>query len=170
MSLKDENLKFLRIAITNLKDYKTDIALDLLKIFSERAERFKEYLSYDQANLVNRHIEDLKKVAMAPRIKNKIYLISEIERILLISLSISDFEIKQLVDIVSIYGDVFDIHPDHITTLYIFDKGNIVLQRDLYTNTFNAIVRYFNDQNLIIPYDIKEYDKFYDIFWWKILS
>lgn len=164
MGLKDENLKFLRTAITNLRDYKTDMALDLLKIFSERAERFKEYLSYDQVNSVNAHIEDLKKIVMAPRIKNKIYLISEIERILLISLSISDFEIDRLVDIVSIYGDVFDIHPDHIATLYIFNKGSIVLQRDLYTSTFNAIVRYFNDQNLIIPYDIKEYDKYHDIF------
>ncbi len=164
MSLRDENLDFLKDAMKHLKDYKTDLAIDLLKIFNDRLNRFEKYMSYEDKSSLLRHIDDLKEIVMAPRIRNKIYLVSETQRILLIALSISDFEVKQLIDILSPYIDTFDIHPDYITTLYIFEKEKIVFRKDLYPNEFNMIVRYFNDVNLNPVYDIKTYNKLYDFF------
>jgi len=160
---KDESLSFLKNAMKNLKGHHTDMASDLLEIFSQRAKRFKDKMHPEQEENVKQHIKELKQIVMPSTLPNKIYLVSEIERILLIVLGISEFEINQLIDILSPYIDTFDIHPDYITTLYIFQKRKLVFQKDLYTNEFNMIVRYFNERNLILPYDIKEYDKYHDL-------
>lgn len=148
----------------NLKGHHTDMAADLFQIFSQRAERFKDRMYPEQEENVKRHIRELKQFVLPSSLPNKIYLVSEIERILLIVLGISEFETQQLIDILVPYIDTFDIHPDYITTLYIFQKEKLVFQKDLYTNEFNMIVRYFNERNLIYPYDIKEYDKYHDLY------
>lgn len=170
MGMRNKNLMFLRNAMKNLKDHKTDMAIDLLKIFQDRVKRYKKYMSFEDKNAIQRHINDLKPIVMAPRIKNKIYLVSEFERILLIALSVSDLEIKKLIEVLEPYNDTFDIHPDYITTLYIFNKDKIIFRKDLYSNEFNMIVRHFNDINLIPAYDFTTYDRFYDIFLWAAKS
>lgn len=164
MSMRNENLMFLRDAMKNLKDYKTDMAIDLLKIFQDRAKRYKKYMSFEEDSSIQRHINDLKPIVMAPRIRNKIYLVSEFERILLIALSISDLETEKLIEVLKPYKDTFDVHPDYITTLYVFNKEKIIFRKDLYPGEFNMIVRYFNDVNLNPVYDFTTYDRFYDIF------
>lgn len=164
MGMREDNISFLRYAMKNLKEYKTDMAIDLLKIFQERAKRFKKYMSYEEDSSIQRHINDLKDIVIAPRIRNKIYLVSEIERILLIALSISDLEVEKLIEILKPYQDTFDISPDYITTLYIFNKEKIIFRKDLYPGEMNMIIRYFNDVNLNPAYDITTYDRLDELF------
>lgn len=164
MSKRNENLIFLRNAMKNFKDHKSDMAYDLLQIFQDRAKRYKKYMTFEDDSSIQRHINDLKPVVMAPRIRNKIYLVSEFERILLIALSISDLESEKLIEILEPYEGTFDIHPDYITTLYVFKKDKIIFRKDLYPGEFNMIARYFSDVNLNPVYDFTTYDRFYDVF------
>lgn len=106
----------------------------------------------------------MKDIVIAPRIRNKIYLVSEIEMILLIALSISDLEVEKLIEILKPYQDTFDISPEHITTLYIFNKDKIIFRTDLYPGDMNMIIRYFNDVNLNPTYDITTYDRLDELF------
>ncbi len=164
MKQKDKTLQYLMKVLPTLKEYKTDLALDLLKIFHERFERFKSSISSEELTLVNRHIEELKPMVMSPRIHNKIYIVSEIERLLLIALSVSEFETKQVMDILAYTNDTFEIPYDHISTIYVIRKEKIVFRKDLYTGELNTMIRYFNDKNLITPYDINCFDKFHVLF------
>ena len=59
MSQKDETLEYLLKVMPGLKDYKTDMALDLLKIFDDRAKRFKDEVDSESLSIINRHIEEL---------------------------------------------------------------------------------------------------------------
>ncbi len=160
MGLRNETLSFLRTALPNLKDYKTDIATDLLKIFHERAERFKASADEDELESVERHIEELKSVVIAPKMHNKVYIVSAIERLLLIALGISDFEADQLKDVFGA-AKTCDIDFEYISTLYVIRKEKIVFTTDLNPGELAIALKYFNDKNLIPTYDIKEFDKFH---------
>lgn len=164
MSSKDETLHYLMDVMRNLKDYKTDMAHDLLKIFEERSKRFKKDMSYEEAASIHQHIDDVKPYVMKPRSKNKIYVISEIEQIHLIAFKVSDFEIKQLIRILEKCIDRFDLDPVHIATVYIFNRDKIVFRKDLFFNEFDMIIRYFNSRNLNPSYDIKEYNEFSEFY------
>lgn len=164
MKQTDKTLQYLMKVLPNLKEYKTDLALDLLKIFHERFRRFKDSILCEDEMSVSRHIEELKPMVMSPRIHNKIYIVSEIERILLIALSVSEFETNQVMDILAYTNDTFEIPYDYISTIYVIRKEKIVFRKDLYTNELNMMIRYFNDKNLIIPYDINCFDKFHVLF------
>lgn len=163
MSQKDDTLEYLREVMPNLKYYKTDLAIDLLKIFNDRANRFKDSGNNEELASVTRHIRDLKPYVMAPRIKNKLYIVADIERILLISFGISDFEIKVLTEICD-EPEKFDIPPEYISSLYIFDKDEQILTTDIYPGELSNFIKHFNSRNLIIDYDTCSYDSRFDIF------
>lgn len=161
MSQKDETLEYLHRALPNIKEYKTDLALDLLKIFDDRAKRFKNEADKESLAIVNFHIEELKSHIMAPKMKNKLYIIIGLENITMITLGLSDWEVHQIKEICD-NGSQFDGIPmEHIVSLYIFDKDRQVFKSDLYPEEMSAFVKYFHSKNLIKDYDINEYDKFH---------
>lgn len=161
MSQKDETLEYLHRALPNIKEYKTDLALDLLKIFDDRAKRFKNEADKESLAIVNFHIEELKSYIMAPKMKNKLYIIIGLENITMITLGLSDWEVHQIKEICD-NGSQFDGIPmEHIVSLYIFDKERQVFKSDLYPEEMSAFVKYFHSKNLIKDYDINEYDKFH---------
>lgn len=160
MSQKDETLEYLRQVMPHIKDYKTDMALDLLKIFDDRAKRFKEEADSESLSIINRHIEELKSYVMAPRMKNKLYIIIGLNQITLMTLSISDWEVKQIMDMCD-PSSQFDIPLEHIISLYIYDKEKLIFKTDLYPNELSIFVKYFHSKNLTKDYDINEFDKFH---------
>lgn len=161
MSQKDETLEYLHRALPNIKEYKTDLALDLLKIFDDRAKRFKNEADKESLAIVHFHIEELKSHIMAPKMKNKLYIIIGLENITMITLGLSDWEVHQIKEICD-NGSQFDGIPmEHIVSLYIFDKERQVFKSDLYPEEMSAFVKYFHSKNLIKDYDINEYDKFH---------
>lgn len=161
MSQKDETLEYLRKVMPGLKDYKTDMALDLLKIFDDRAKRFKDEVDSESLSIINRHIEELKSYIMAPRMKNKLYIIIGLENITMITLGLSDWEVHQIKEICDNGSQFDDIPMEHIVSLYIYDKERQVFKSDLYLEEMSAFVKYFHFKNLIKDYDINEYDKFH---------
>lgn len=160
MSQKDETLEYLRKVMPGLKDYKTDMALDLLKIFDDRAKRFKDEVDSESLSIINRHIEELKSYIMAPRMKNKLYIIIELNQITLMTLGISDWEVKQIMDMCD-PNSQFNIPLEHIVSLYIFSKEKMVFKTDLYPNELSIFVKYYHSKNLTKDYDINEFDKFH---------
>ena len=161
VSQKDETLEYLLKVMPGLKDYKTDMALDLLKIFDDRAKRFKDEVDSESLSIINRHIEELKSYIMAPRMKNKLYIIIGLENITMITLGLSDWEVHQIKEICDNGSQFDDIPMEHIVSLYIYDKERQVFKSDLYPEEMSAFVKYFHYKNLIKDYDINEYDKFH---------
>ena len=162
MTNTERTLHHLENCLRDLRYYKTDLAADLFKIFSNRYERFSKIASEDDKRILKRHIDELEPFVMVPKIKNKVYVVSDIENIQLIALSVSDFEIDRLKEIFA-ERKIFDVTEesgiDFIATLYIIEKEKITVETDIYPRHMSILQRYFNDKNLLKPYDIKEYDK-----------
>lgn len=164
MTQTEKTLRHLENCLHNLRDYKTDLAVDLFKIFSNRYERFSKIASEDDILILKRHIDELEPFVMLPKIKNKIYIVSDIENIQLIALSISDFELDRIKEIFSdriICNATEDSDIGFIATLYIIEREKITLETDMCPRHMSLLQRYFNDVNLLKPYDIKKYDKFH---------
>lgn len=162
MTNTERTLHHLENCLRDLRYYKTDLAADLFKIFSNRYERFGKIASEEDTRLLKRHIDELEPFVMVPKIKNKVYVVSDIENIQLIALSVSDFEIDRLKEIFAEHK-IFDVTEesgiDFIATLYIIEKEKITVETDIFPGGLSILQRYFNDVNLLKPYDIKEYVK-----------
>ena len=102
---------------------------------------------------------------MPTKIKYKVYIFCSVEIISLIVLDVSEEEVYKIKQIFT-NKEVFEIDHECISTLYVFQKNNIIFQTDLTSSSLSTITRYFENKNLMMPYDITtyEYDSYYDIF------
>ncbi|MCM1579448.1 MAG: hypothetical protein NC078_11685 [Ruminococcus sp.] len=157
MVSKDDTIRFLQKRMSNLTDIKTDLTSDLSKIFKRRLKRFKNSVDDEQSALTELHIKELDEYALTPYDKNKIYIIHDVERILLASYDLSNAEVSKLVEICE-QAEEFDIDPKYISTLYIFKKGRITFQTDLYPNELSGIIKYFQSRNIFKAQNIMEID------------
>lgn len=157
MPKKDDTILFLQTKMRNLKSAKTDLACDLLKIFKKRLKRFKDIADSEQIEQVKRHIEELEEYALKPCDENKLYIIYDIEQILLISYNLSNDEVSKLAEICE-QAEEFDIAPKYLCSLYIFKKGRITFQTDLYPNELSLIIKQFHSRNLLADQNIMDID------------
>lgn len=153
MVSKDDTVRFIQNRIGNLNEIKTDLAGDLSKIFKRRMKRFKSSINARELDLVELHIKELDKYTLTPCDMNKIYIIYDVEHILLASYDLSNAEVSKLAQICT-QAEEFDIDPKYISSLYIFKKGRIMFQTDLYPNELSAIIKQFQSRNIFKAQDI----------------